>query len=192
MTQLDRAKSDLKQEAKALWLMARGLNERFDAAVALLGGASGRVVVTGMGKNGHIGAKIAATMASTGTPAFFLHPGEALHGDLGMLTPDDALLAMSNSGGNFEVLRVVEFAKGYGIPVVSMSANAASNLAKMSDVALTIPALPEACPLNMAPTTSTTVMLALGDALALALMRNKTFSAADFVRLHPAGALGRK
>lgn len=185
------AKTDVFLEAGALHSMIDMMDGRFEAAIALLKSATGRVVVTGMGKNGHVGGKIAATMASTGTPAMFLHPGEALHGDLGMITPQDALLALSNSGENYEVLRVIDHARECGNPVVAMTAKPTSALARISDVTLLIPDVPEACPLGKAPTVSTTCMMALGDALALALMRSRDFTADDFRRLHPAGALGR-
>jgi arabinose-5-phosphate isomerase len=190
---LERAKYDLKREADGILALIETLDgAKFEEAVGLLSSAHGRVVVTGMGKNGHIAGKIAATMASCGTPAFFLHPGEALHGDLGMVTPDDVLLALSNSGENYEVLRVIDGVREYMVPVIGITSRPTSPLAIISDVALITPNIGEACPLGLAPTISTTVMLALGDALALAVMRTKSFSAADFKRLHPAGALGRK
>lgn len=181
----------LRMEADALVALADGLDGAFDRAVALLDAVKGRVVVTGMGKSGHVARKIAATLASTGSPAFFVHPGEASHGDLGMVTAADAVIALSNSGETAELSDMVAYTRRYGIPLVGITRRRGSALAEQSDVALVLPAAPEACPLSLAPTTSTTMMLALGDALAVALMERRGFSAADFHQLHPGGSLGK-
>ncbi|MEO3435152.1 KpsF/GutQ family sugar-phosphate isomerase [Inquilinus sp. CAU 1745] len=182
----------LEIEARALLDCAEGLDGRFDAAIDLLAENQGRVIVTGMGKSGHVARKIAATLASTGTPAFFVHPGEASHGDLGMIARDDLLIALSNSGGTAELADMLAYAKRFRVPVVGMTAKAESALAEASDVLLLLPAAPEACPMGLAPTTSTTMMLALGDALAVALLERRGFSADDFRIFHPGGSLGRR
>jgi arabinose-5-phosphate isomerase len=152
----------------------------------------GRIVVTGMGKSGHIGGKIAATLASTGTPAFFVHPGEASHGDVGMITRDDAVLALSNSGETTEILTILPVIKRLGVPLIAFTGNSDSALARIATVHLDIGVPAEACPLNLAPTASTTAALAVGDALAVALLKARGFTEQDFVRSHPAGALGRR
>lgn len=152
----------------------------------------GRVVVTGMGKSGHVGGKIAATLASTGTPAFFVHPGEASHGDVGMITRDDAVLALSNSGETAEILTILPVIKRLGVPLIAFTGNSDSTLAQVATVHLDIRVPAEACPLNLAPTASTTAALAVGDALAVALLKARGFTEEDFVRSHPAGALGRR
>jgi arabinose-5-phosphate isomerase len=152
----------------------------------------GRVVVTGMGKSGHIGGKIAATLASTGTPSFFVHPGEASHGDVGMITRDDAVLALSNSGETAEILTILPVIKRLGVPLIAFTGNSASALARIATVHLDISVPAEACPLNLAPTASTTAALAVGDALAVALLKARGFTEEDFARSHPAGALGRR
>src|SRR6202012_501465 len=152
----------------------------------------GRVVVTGMGKSGHIGGKIAATLASTGTPAFFVHPGEASHGDIGMITRDDAVLALSNSGETDEILTIVPVIARLGVPLIAFTGNSSSALARIAAVHLDIGVPAEACPLNLAPTASTTAALAVGDALAVALLKARGFTEEDFARSHPAGALGRR
>jgi arabinose-5-phosphate isomerase len=152
----------------------------------------GRVVVTGMGKSGHIGGKIAATLASTGTPAFFVHPGEASHGDVGMITREDAVLALSNSGETAEILTILPVIKRLGVPLIAFTGNSESALAQAATVHLDIRVPAEACPLNLAPTASTTAALAVGDALAVALLKARGFTEEDFVRSHPAGALGRR
>ncbi len=152
----------------------------------------GRIVVTGMGKSGHIGGKIASTLASTGTPAFFVHPGEASHGDVGMITRDDAVLALSNSGETEEILTIVPVIKRLGVPLIAFTGNANSGLARASTVHLDIGVPAEACPLNLAPTASTTAALAVGDALAVALLKARGFTEEDFARSHPAGTLGRR
>lgn len=182
----------LEIEARALLECAEGLDGRFDAAIDLLAENQGRVVVTGMGKSGHVARKIAATLASTGTAAFFIHPGEASHGDLGMIARDDVLIALSNSGGTAELADILAYAKRFGLPVIGMTAKADSALAEASDALLLLPAAPEACPMGLAPTTSTTMMLALGDALAVALLERRGFSADDFRVFHPGGSLGRR
>jgi arabinose-5-phosphate isomerase len=152
----------------------------------------GRIVVTGMGKSGHIGGKIAATLASTGTPSFFVHPGEASHGDVGMITRDDAVLALSNSGETTEILTILPVIKRLGVPLIAFTGNSDSALARIATVHLDIRVPAEACPLNLAPTASTTAALAVGDALAVALLKARGFTEQDFVRSHPAGALGRR
>lgn len=177
-------------EAKALEVLADSLSHAFGEAVQILAGSQGRVVVTGMGKSGHIGRKIAATMASTGTPAMFVHPGEASHGDLGMITPTDTILALSNSGETTELRDIIFYARRFGIPLIGLSGRAKSTLVEASTVALVVPNVGEACPMGLAPTTSTTCMLALGDALAVALLRKRGFSKGDFAVFHPGGKLG--
>jgi len=152
----------------------------------------GRIVVTGMGKSGHIGGKIASTLASTGTPAFFVHPGEASHGDIGMITRDDAVLALSNSGETGEILTIVPVIKRLGVPLIAFTGNAKSELARLATVHLDIGVPAEACPLNLAPTASTTAALAVGDALAVALLKARGFTEEDFARSHPSGSLGRR
>ena len=172
------------------------LQDRIDAsfvtACETLLTCEGRVIVTGMGKSGHIGNKIAATLASTGTPAFFVHPGEASHGDLGMITKHDVVLALSNSGNTAEVITLLPLIKRLGIPLISMTGDANSALAQAAVANLDVSIAEEACPLNLAPTTSTTVTLVMGDALAIALLESRGFSAEDFAFSHPGGALGRK
>jgi arabinose-5-phosphate isomerase len=179
-------------EAGALTAMAARLDARFDAAVQLIAERGGKVVVTGMGKSGHVGRKIAATLASTGTPAFFLHAAEALHGDLGMLERHDLLLAVSNSGETAEILDLVPHVKRLGLPLVALTGRTASTLARMADALLDVSVAEEACPLGLAPTASTTAALAMGDALAVALLEHRGFRPEDFAALHPAGTLGRK
>jgi arabinose-5-phosphate isomerase len=177
-------------EAEALRLLADGLGEGFAEAVALLAEVPGRVCVTGMGKSGHIARKIAATMASTGTPALYVHPGEASHGDLGMITPQDAVLALSNSGETPELRDLILYTRRFRIPLVAMVGRAPSTLAEAADHCLVLPEVGEACPMGLAPTTSTTCMLAMGDALAVALLERRGFSARDFAVFHPGGKLG--
>lgn len=179
-------------EIAGLRALASQLDDSFRAAVDLILGVEGRVVVTGMGKSGHVGHKIAATLASTGTPAFFVHPGEASHGDLGMITGKDAVIAISNSGETAEISDVVHYTRRFQIPLVGITGKAGSSLARASDAALILPAAEEACPMGLAPTTSTTVTLALGDALAVALLERRGFTQDDFARLHPGGKLGSK
>lgn len=182
----------LRIEARAVAALVDRLGAEFDAACRTLLACSGRVVVSGMGKSGHIARKIAATLASTGTPAFFLHPAEASHGDLGMVAKDDVVLAISNSGETAELLTILPLFKRMGAPLVAMTGNAQSTLAREADVHLDISVPAEACPLNLAPTASTTAALAMGDALAVALLKHRGFTEADFARSHPGGALGRR
>ena len=179
-------------EARALEAMAATLDASFDRAVLALAGATGRVVVSGMGKSGHVGRKIAATLASTGTPAQFVHPGEASHGDLGMILRGDAVLALSNSGETAELGDLVAHARRFGLPLVSIIGRANSSLGRDSDVALVLPPAEEACPLGLAPTTSTTMQMAMGDALAVALLTRRGFGPEDFRAFHPGGKLGAR
>lgn len=186
------ARTVLSVEAGAIGALAARLGEHFVAAVELILHCPGRVVVVGIGKSGHIGGKLAATLASTGTPAFFVHATEALHGDLGMITASDIVLMLSNSGETAELLALVPHVKRAGAPVIALTGNASSTLAKAADIHLDAHVDNEACPLGLAPTASTTAVLALGDALALVLLDQRGFSAADFMRSHPGGALGRR
>jgi len=174
----------------ALLESASGLAARFDAAVALITRATGRVIVTGMGKSGHVGRKIAATLASTGTPAYFVHPGEASHGDLGMIQSGDAILALSWSGETAELADIITYSRRYGIALVALTSNAESALGREADVCLDLPKSEEACPNGLAPTTSTTMQLVMGDALAVALLEARGFTAQDFRQFHPGGKLG--
>jgi arabinose-5-phosphate isomerase len=189
---LEMARDVLRIEAGAVQDLAARLDDRFTRAVELLLGCRGRVVVSGIGKSGHIARKIAATLASTGTPAIFVHAAEAAHGDLGMITRDDVLVALSYSGEGDELLTMLPVAKREGTPLVAMTGNASSSLARLADVHLDVRVDKEACPLNLAPTSSTTAMLALGDALAIACLDARGFGPDDFARSHPAGALGRR
>jgi len=182
----------LETEAAAIRGLLPQLDERFDRAVEMLRAVTGRVVCTGMGKSGIVMKKVAATLSSTGTPALFLHPAEAVHGDLGMIAPGDVVLAASYSGTKEELLRLVETLKRLGVPILLMTANGASPLARHADLHLSIAIDREACPLNLAPTASTTAMLALGDALAMALSEARGFTREDFALLHPAGQLGKR
>ncbi len=179
-------------EAAALAALAASLDDRFATLVERLAGLAGRVVVTGMGKSGHVARKIAATLASTGSPALFLHPAEASHGDLGMITAADAVLALSNSGETPELVDIIAHCKRFAIPLFAITGQPGSSLAESADLALLLPACAEACPLGLAPTTSTTMTLALGDALAIALLERRGFDAQAFGVLHPGGKLGRK
>jgi arabinose-5-phosphate isomerase len=167
-----------------------GLGQAFISAVAMIKAAHGRVIVSGMGKSGHIGNKIAATLSSTGTPAFFVHPAEASHGDLGMITSDDVIIAMSWSGETAELKNVINYSRRFRIGLIAITADTASTLAKAADIALVLPQAREACPHNLAPTTSSLMQLALGDALAIALLESRGFTALDFRALHPGGRLG--
>jgi arabinose-5-phosphate isomerase len=187
---LDAGRRVLVTEASALSVLAERLDERFARAVQILAGTTGRVVVSGMGKSGHVGRKIAATLASTGTPALFVHPAEASHGDLGMLVQGDSVLALSNSGETPELTDIVTHTRRHGLALVGITGRADSTLARTADVALVLPDCPEACPMGLAPTTSTTLTLALGDALAVALLSRRGFTAADFRAFHPGGRLG--
>ncbi len=186
------AHDTLDIEAAAVLGVKRRLGEDFVRAVRLLLQVTGRVVVMGMGKSGHVGRKIAATLASTGTPAFFVHPAEASHGDLGMIQPGDAVLAVSNSGEVDELTVLLPLVKRLGVPLLAMTGRPASTLARHADLVLDSGVEKEACPLNLAPTASTTAQLALGDALAVALLDARGFRAEDFARSHPGGALGRR
>jgi arabinose-5-phosphate isomerase len=189
---LQLARETLDIEADALMRLKSRLDDRFSLAVQMMLNVQGRVVVTGMGKSGHIGAKIAATLASTGTPAMFVHPGEASHGDLGMIQAVDVVLAISNSGESDELVSILPVLKRQGIPLIAMTGGPNSALAKHADIVLDSSVAKEACPLNLAPTASTTVQLALGDALAVALLDARGFKAEDFARSHPGGSLGRR
>jgi arabinose-5-phosphate isomerase len=186
------ARRVLALESDALGALATSLDGAFARAVDKMIGVEGRVIVSGMGKSGHIGSKIAATLASTGTPAQFVHPGEASHGDLGFFTAKDAALLMSNSGKTLEMTDIIAFTRRAGIPLIAMTSGADSPLAQHADVALILPPVGEACPMGMAPTTSTTMMLALGDALAVALMERRGFTEDQYRVLHPGGALGKR
>lgn len=192
MDYLEIAKEVFLIESKSVAALCERLDNEFIKAVELVLGVCGRLVVSGMGKSGHIGSKIAATLASTGTPSFFMHPAEAIHGDLGMITQNDILLAISNSGESEEVLRLLPVLKARQIPIIAMSARRDSTLGKNADIFLDISVEKEACPLQLAPTSSTTATLAMGDALAVALMKARGFAASDFALFHPGGSLGRK
>ncbi len=182
----------LEIESRAVENLRARLNDDFVAACKLCMDTQGRVVVTGMGKSGHVSNKIAATLASTGTPAFFMHPAEASHGDVGMITKHDLLLAVSYSGETAEVITILPVVKRMGAKLLSMTGNPNSTMAKAADVHLDISVAEEACPLNLAPTASTTATLAMGDALAVALLKNRGFTAEDFARSHPSGNLGKR
>lgn len=186
------AKEVFEIESKAILDLIYNLNEDFSKSIDLILFIKGRCVVSGMGKSGHIGAKIAATLASTGTPSFFMHPGEALHGDLGMLTSEDVLLAISNSGESEELLKLIPIVKRRNIPLIVMSGKKNSTLAKQADLFLDISVEKEACPLQLAPMSSTTATLVMGDALAAVLMKARNFKPDDFALFHPGGSLGKK
>jgi arabinose-5-phosphate isomerase len=189
---LETARRVIEMEADSLRALAESLDDGFLSLVELLSAATGRLVVTGMGKSGHVARKIAATIASTGTPAHFVHPAEASHGDLGMITSKDALLALSNSGETKELQDIIAYSRRYKVPLTAMTSRAGSTLDQAADAAIILPKAPEACPMGLAPTTSTTMMLALGDAIAICLLERKGFSAADFRVLHPGGSLGQQ
>lgn len=189
---LSLAHKTMEIEAAAILSAKTRIGEAFAQAVSKMLATTGRVVVMGMGKSGHIGRKIAATLASTGTPAMFVHPAEASHGDLGMVTAADLVLALSNSGESQEIIAIMPMLKRLGVPLVAMTGNAASSMAQHADIWLDSSVDKEACPLNLAPTASTTVQLAMGDALAVALLDARGFRSDDFARSHPGGALGRK
>lgn len=182
----------LKDEAEAILSLIPQLDENFDKAVDMIYSCKGKVIVTGVGKSGNIGSKIAATLSSTGTPAFFINPLDVFHGDLGVMTPDDVVLALSNSGNTDELLRFLPMILHMKVPVIAMSGNSESLLAKYSDVHIKVEVEKEACPLNLAPTSSTTAALAMGDALAVALMQVRNFKPRDFAQFHPGGELGRR
>ncbi len=187
-----RARRVLEIEAKAITDLTSRLDAAFDRACQLCLDCRGRVIVTGMGKSGHIASKIAATLASTGTPAFFVHPGEASHGDLGMITRVDLVIAISNSGETAEIVTLLPLLKRLDIPLITLSGNQRSTLASAATVAIDVGVSEEACPLNLAPTASTTAALAMGDALAVALLDSRGFTREDFALAHPGGALGRR
>jgi arabinose-5-phosphate isomerase len=189
---LDVARAVLGMEAAGLRALAAGLGEELNCAVELLAGIAGRVVVSGMGKSGHVARKVAATLASTGTPALFVHPAEASHGDLGMIVSGDAVLALSNSGETPELADLVAHARRFALPLVAVTSRTDSALAQAADVVLRLPAAAEACPMGLAPTTSTIMQMALGDALAVALLTRRGFTAADFRQFHPGGRLGAR
>ncbi|HYW93688.1 MAG TPA: KpsF/GutQ family sugar-phosphate isomerase [Gammaproteobacteria bacterium] len=182
----------IRTENEAVTLLLERIDDRFVEACRLLLACPGRIVVTGMGKSGHIGGKIAATLASTGTPAFFLHPAEASHGDLGMLTADDVVLAISNSGETEEILTILPMIKRLGIPLIAMTGNPRSTIARAASVNLDVAVEKEACPLGLAPTASTTAALVMGDALAISMLESRGFTEEDFAHAHPGGTLGRK
>jgi arabinose-5-phosphate isomerase len=192
VSDLTEARRVLQIEADAICQLAQGLDETFEAVLELLLATKGRVILSGMGKSGHIANKIAATLSSTGTPAFYVHPSEASHGDLGMITQDDTLIVLSYSGDTAELSDIISYTKRFGISLVAITRKVDSLLAKEAQHTLLLPSAPEACPLGLAPTTSTTLMLALGDALAIALLKRKDFSERDFKKFHPGGKLGKK
>jgi arabinose-5-phosphate isomerase len=191
---IESALRTLETEAGGITALAAairdGMGASFIAAAELIRAVKGRIIVTGMGKSGHVARKIAATLASTGTPAFFVHPGEASHGDLGMITPDDAIMALSWSGETAELKDLIDYSRRFRIGLIAITADATSTLAKAADVALVLPRAREACPHNLAPTTSSLMQLALGDALAIALLESRGFTPVDFGLLHPGGRLG--
>ncbi len=187
-----RGRRVLRTEADAVAALEHRLGEEFAAACRLILACRGRVVVTGMGKSGHVGNKIAATLASTGTPSFFLHPAEAIHGDIGMITAGDVVLALSNSGEPDEMVTILPVIKRLDVPMIALTGNRGSTLSRYATVTLDISVPAEACPLNLAPTASTTATLAMGDALAIAVLEARGFTEEDFARSHPGGALGRR
>ena len=182
----------IETEAQAVFELTQRIDQHFEAACELLLACKGRVIVTGMGKSGHIGKKIAATLSSTGTPAFFMHPGEANHGDLGMIMRQDIVLAISNSGRTHEIITLLPLLNRLEVPLIALSGNPDSTLAKLASINIDISIREEACPLGLAPTTSTTVALVMGDAIAIALLQARGFSAEDFALSHPGGALGKR
>ncbi len=189
---LDTARRVIRTEIDGLVALADGLDDAFDRAVGMILAAKGRVIVSGMGKSGHVGRKIAATFASTGTPAQFVHPGEASHGDLGMVTENDVALVLSNSGETPELADMIAHTRRFSIPLIGVASRAGSTLLRQADVALVLPAAPEACGSGIVPTTSTTMTIALGDALAIALMKHRKFTPEHFRTFHPGGKLGAK
>ena len=182
----------IQVEAQAISALAEQINDQFIAACKLLYNCTGRVVVIGMGKSGHIAGKIAATLASTGTPAFFVHPGEASHGDLGMITKQDVVLALSNSGETEEILKILPIIKRLGVPLIAMTGNPMSTLSLIATTHINVAVAQEACPLGLAPTSSTTAALVMGDALAVSLLEARGFTRDDFALSHPGGSLGRR
>lgn len=186
------ARRVLSLEAYALEALHATLDDNFVQAIDTIANSKGHVIVSGMGKSGHVARKIAATLASTGTPSFFIHPAEASHGDLGMISPDDVILLLSCSGETSELSDILTYSRRYRLPLIAMTQRAQSTLAQTADVALILPDIEEACPLQLAPTTSTTMMIALGDALATTLLKHRGFSPSDFGSLHPGGKLGQR
>lgn len=186
------ARNTFRVEAEAVAALAEQLNQDFEQAIRAILATNGKVIVTGMGKSGLVGRKIAATLASTGTPSFFLHPGEAYHGDLGMIESGDIILALSNSGQTDEVLRLIPYLQKNGNTIIAMTGNPQSTLAQNATFHLDVSVKSEACPLSLAPTSSTTAQLAMGDAIAVSLMNERNFKAEDFARFHPGGSLGRR
>lgn len=191
-TVLEIGKSAIEEEINALKGLKQALNQNFEKAVNLILNTKGKIVITGMGKSGLIGKKISATLASTGTPSFFLHPAEAIHGDLGMISKEDTIIAISNSGETPELLAIIPTIKRWGNPIIAITNNQNSKLAKESDIHLFLNVKKEACPLNLAPTSSSTATLVLGDALAIALLKQRGFTERDFAMFHPGGSLGKK
>ena len=189
---IEAGRAVVKEESRAIAELAGRIDERFEQACRLILACRGRVVAVGIGKSGHIAGKIASTLASTGTPAFFVHPGEASHGDLGMITPSDLVIAASNSGETPEILTILPIIKRMGVKLVSLCGTPGSTVARQSDVCLDVGVSREACPLNLSPTTSTTAALAMGDALAVAVLQARGFTTEDYARSHPGGALGRR
>jgi arabinose-5-phosphate isomerase len=193
---IESATRTLQLEAEGLAALRAGLggtlSESFEKAIAMMRACHGRIVVTGMGKSGHVGLKVAATLSSTGTPAFFVHPSEASHGDLGMITKQDVILAFSWSGETVELVNIVSYSRRFAVPLIAVTSNPASTLGTNSDLVLALPQVKEACPHGLAPTTSTVMQLALGDCLAIALLESKGFTARDFKVLHPGGQLGAR
>lgn len=189
---IDLGQAVIRTESESVNELLGRIDQNFAKACLLILGCRGRTVVTGMGKSGHIGNKIAATLASTGTPAFFVHPGEASHGDLGMITPEDVVIALSNSGETEELLTLLPVIKRLNVPLIALTGNIRSSLAEAATVSLDVGVTKEACPLGLAPTSSTTAALAMGDALAIALLEHRGFSSDDFARAHPGGTLGRR
>jgi arabinose-5-phosphate isomerase len=189
---LEAGRKAVVQESEALAHLAASLDDKFTSAVELLSQQNSSVIVSGIGKSGHIARKIAATFASVGQPAFFVHPAEANHGDLGMITPEDRLLLLSHSGETVELKPMLDYSRRFHIPAVAITAKENSNLASIADITLCYPTVPEACPMGLAPTTSTTMMLALGDALAIAMLHTRSFSSTDFRTFHPGGNLGKQ
>jgi len=188
---LDAARRVISQAKTGLDVLSAELGDSFIQCINVISGLKGRVIVSGMGKSGHIGSKIAATLASTGTPAFFVHPGEASHGDLGMIAETDAVIALSNSGETSELSDLVSYTRRFGIPLIGITGQADSTVAESSDIVLCLPNVGEACPHGLAPTTSTTMMIALGDAIAVALLERRGFTADDYRVFHPGGKLGK-
>lgn len=186
------ARDVLRTEIKALEALSQNLGADFTRAIEVISACRGRVVVTGIGKSGHVARKVAATLASTGTPAMFVHPAEASHGDLGMVTKDDSVIALSNSGEAQELSDIIAYTRRFSIPLIAMTSRNDSTLAKQADIILEIPRAEEACPMGLAPTSSTTMMMALGDALAIALLKQSHFTTSDYRELHPGGKLGKK